>query len=131
MCYRRYNSFRQFHRIIEEAGATQYSPIGVLTSENRDTWADGREILLKAHPDHKALLEKIESSSFLLCLDSAKPVTRDELSRGCWHGDGRNRFYDKSLQFIVYDNAKAGFMGEHSCMDGTPTCRLNEYVNDV
>lgn len=57
-------------------------------------------------------------------------MTRDEGSRACWHGDGRNRFFDKPLQFIVFDNGKAGFMGEHSCMDGTATCRLNEYVCD-
>lgn len=75
-------------------------------------------------------MEKIESSSFVVCLDDAKPVTRDEGSRACWHGDGRNRFFDKPLQFIVFDNGKAGFMGEHSCMDGTATCRLNEYVTD-
>jgi carnitine O-acetyltransferase len=44
-----------------------------------------------------------------------------------WVGDGRNRFYDKH-QFIVYDNGVSGFLGEHSCMDGTPTLRMNEFV---
>jgi hypothetical protein len=32
-----------------------------------------------------------------------------------------NRWFDKPLQFIVNDNGTAGFMGEHSMMDGTPT----------
>ncbi|CEI91232.1 Putative Carnitine O-acetyltransferase [Rhizopus microsporus] len=74
--------------------------------------------------------EYIESSDFVICLDDSKPVTRDEGSRACWHGDGRNRFFDKPLQFIVFENGKAGFMGEHSCMDGMATCRLNEFVCD-
>lgn len=84
--------------------------------------------MIAAHPDNKTLLEKIESSSFVMCLDDSKPITRDEGSRACWHGDARNRFFDKPLQFIVFENGKAGFNGEHSCMDGTATCRLNEYV---
>ena len=29
---------------------------------------------------------------------------------------------------IVFENGKSGFMGEHSCMDGTPTLRLNEFA---
>lgn len=29
---------------------------------------------------------------------------------------------------IVFENGKSGFLGEHSCMDGTPTLRLNEFI---
>jgi carnitine O-acetyltransferase len=79
----------------------------------------------------------------VVCLDDTKPVTRDEASWACWVGDGKNRFYDKHqcmrhfLHFrtkancvvvIVFENGKSGFLGEHSCMDGTPTLRLNEFV---
>jgi len=49
---------------------------------------------------------------FLVCLDQSSPVTRNEVSRALWHGDGKNRFFDKSLQFIVFENGKAGFNGE-------------------
>ncbi|KAI9320614.1 acyltransferase ChoActase/COT/CPT [Dichotomocladium elegans] len=119
---------QQFQRVIDAAGNESGPAVGALTTENRDTWTDYRDALLAAHPDNKGLLEKIESSSFVVCLDDQTPVTRDEGSRACWHGDGRNRFFDKPLQFIVFDNGKAGFNGEHSCMDGTATCRLNEYV---
>jgi len=82
----------------------------------------------------------------LVCLDDAKPVTREEASWACWVGDGKNRFYDKhqrmgvprdsvavmanllTLTVIVFENGKSGFLGEHSCMDGTPTLRLNEFA---
>ncbi|KAJ3057991.1 Carnitine O-acetyltransferase mitochondrial, partial [Quaeritorhiza haematococci] len=50
------------------------------------------------------------------------------VSTACWHGDGRNRFFDKSLQFIIFDNGKAGFNGEHSMMDATPTSRICEFI---
>jgi carnitine O-acetyltransferase len=76
-------------------------------------------------------LEVIQSSSFIVCLDDASPVTLEERAHQYWHGDGTNRWFDKPCQFIINENGTSGFMGEHSMMDGTPTHRLNDYVNDV
>ncbi|KAG0361784.1 Carnitine O-acetyltransferase mitochondrial [Podila minutissima] len=118
----------QLDAIVKQAGDRKDPAIGALTSDNRDIWTEARKTLINAGSQNEELLRKIESSVFLLCLDDSSPVTRDEVSRACWHGDGRNRFFDKALQFIVFENGKAGFMGEHSTMDGTPTCRLNDYV---
>jgi carnitine O-acetyltransferase len=88
-------------------------------------------MLLEASPDNAKALEAIESASFVVCLDDTAPVTLEERAHQYWHGDGQNRFYDKPIQFIVNENGSAGFMGEHSMMDGTPTLRLNDYVCDV
>lgn len=119
----------QFKRVYELA--QRVPAVGALTSENRDIWTDARQLLLDASPKNKAALEAIESAAFAVCLDDASPVTLEERARQYWHGDGQNRWYDKPLQFIVNDNGTSGFMGEHSMMDGTPTQRLNDYVNDV
>jgi carnitine O-acetyltransferase len=105
---------QQFQRVIDLAGQDKGLPLGVLTADNRDNWTDARDALLAAHGDNKSALEKIESASFVVCLDDSAPGTRDELSRACWHGDGRNRFFDKPLQFVVFENGKAGFIGEVS-----------------
>ena len=32
------------------------------------------------------------------------------------------------ITVIVFENGKSGFLGEHSCMDGTPTLRMNEFA---
>lgn len=32
------------------------------------------------------------------------------------------------MAVVVFENGKSGFLGEHSCMDGTPTLRLNEFI---
>ena len=32
------------------------------------------------------------------------------------------------LPVLVFDNGRSGFLGEHSCMDGTPTLRMNEFM---
>ncbi|KXJ95398.1 putative carnitine O-acetyltransferase precursor [Microdochium bolleyi] len=118
--------FRKVYELAKRAPA-----VGALTSENRDIWTDARAVLLDASPKNAAALEAIEASAFLVCLDDASPVTNEERAHQYWHGDGQNRWYDKPLQFIVNDNGTSGFMGEHSMMDGTPTHRLNDYVNDV
>jgi len=119
---------QQFKKVYERA--ERAPAVGALTSENRDVWTDAREVLLKAHSSNAAALKTIEASSFVVCLDDAAPVTLEERAHQYWHGDGANRWFDKPLQFIINDNGTSGFTGEHSMMDGTPTHRLNDYVNE-
>lgn len=120
---------QQFRKVYEQAKSAP--AVGILTTENRDIWTDAREVLLKGGAQNKKALEAIEASAFVVCLDDASPVTLEERAHQYWHGDGANRWFDKPLQFIVNDNGTSGFMGEHSMMDGTPTHRLNDYVNDL
>ncbi|KAH9480202.1 Carnitine O-acetyltransferase, mitochondrial [Psilocybe cubensis] len=120
----------QLNNIIARAGETPYAyPVGALTADNRDLWADARQALLAASPSGRnaELLRKIEGAMIVLALDDSKPITREDISWGTWVGDGRNRWYDKH-QLVVYENGRSGFLGEHSCMDGTPTLRMNEFV---
>ncbi|KAG5984025.1 hypothetical protein E4U55_006321 [Claviceps digitariae] len=120
---------KQFNRVYQVA---EFVPaVGALTSENRDIWADARELLVQTSSNNRDALRAIDSASFIVCLDDASPITLEERAHQYWHGDGANRWYDKPLQFIVNDNGTSGFMGEHSMMDGTPTHRLNDYVNDL
>jgi carnitine O-acetyltransferase len=54
-----------------------------------------------------------------------------QFSKDAFHGNGQNRWYDKPLQWIVFDSGEAAFIGEHSCMDGTPTGGFtNFYVRE-
>jgi len=117
----------QIERVIRQAGTEKGIPVGALTSDNRDLWADAREDLLAASPSNRDSLEIIESAAIIVPLDDTRPVTRDDISWGTWVGDGRNRFYDKH-QLIVYDNGRSGFLGEHCSMDGMPTLRMNEFM---
>ena len=38
--------------------------------------------------------------------------TVQQTARALLHGTGHNRWYDKTMQFIVFENGKAGFLGE-------------------
>ena len=120
---------KQFERIYQIA--ERAPPVGVLTVADRDLWTDARKKLLAADPANEQALREIESGGFLVCLDDATPVTMDERAHQYWHGDGSNRWFDKPLQFIVNDNGTAGFMGEHSMMDGSPTHRMNDHINGL
>ncbi|KAF8073434.1 acyltransferase ChoActase/COT/CPT [Lyophyllum atratum] len=115
----------QFTRITQTA-TTPGTPVGALTSDNRDHWTHAREALL-ALPGNAEKARFIESAMIILCLDDTAPVTREAAGWASWVGDGRNRWYDKH-QLIVHDNGRSGFLGEHSCMDGTPTLRMNEFM---
>ncbi|THH06706.1 hypothetical protein EW146_g9528 [Bondarzewia mesenterica] len=117
----------QITKVLSLAGSQEGTPIGALTSENRDIWANARQRLVNASLKNKASLERIESAMIVVALDDTYPVTREDISWACWVGNGRNRWYDKH-QLIVFENGRSGFLGEHSSMDGTPTLRLNEFV---
>lgn len=107
-------------------------PLGVLTSGKRAEWAAARELLCTVPSNALAFLA-VERAALMVCLDSHCPAHVGEAGAGerarqMWHGDGVNRFYDKTLQFIVLPDGNAGFLGEHSLADGAPTLRM---CNDV
>ena len=106
--------------------------IGLLTASDRDSWADVRGRLLDAggEPMGRAL-ERLESGAFLLCLDDNEPLSLRQCGINYWHGgaeSGRNRWFDKSMQFVCTRNGKVGFIGEHSMMDGMPAVNLCAHV---
>ena len=86
--------FERIQKLADQAGDEEY-PVGILTGENRDTWADARETIIKASPANQKALERIQSAIVVVALDEHKPVTREEFSRLLWCSDGKSRFYDK------------------------------------
>lgn len=117
----------QLARILDAAGAKE-SAVGALTSQSRDVWADAREELTRSSSMNEDSLRAIESSLLVLNLDDEAPVSRTEVARGLWHGNGRNRFFDKCVQIVVFENGKAGLLGEHAMLDGMPMARYCDYL---
>eukprot|EP01128_Nolandella_sp_AFSM9_P009061 TRINITY_DN5702_c0_g1_i1.p1 TRINITY_DN5702_c0_g1~~TRINITY_DN5702_c0_g1_i1.p1 ORF type:complete len:600 (+),score=73.78 TRINITY_DN5702_c0_g1_i1:3-1802(+) len=108
--------------IVElEAKSKPYAPVGVLTSDHRSTWFETRS-LLALDQTNKESLAQIQRAAFVLCLDACSPRGDDEMAHTLLVGDSQyhNRFYDKPLQLVVFENGRAGIVGEHSRLDGQP-----------
>ncbi|THH05513.1 hypothetical protein EW145_g4738 [Phellinidium pouzarii] len=120
---------KQFQYIYDHT-THEYPAVGVLSASKRDIWAKDYQELV-SDPMNENVINQIHSSAFLVCLDDTQPADIISFSRQLWHGgeSGRwlaNRWVDKPMQIIVCDgpDAKAGIMGEHSIMDGTPIARM-------
>ncbi|KAJ3081561.1 Carnitine O-acetyltransferase mitochondrial, partial [Quaeritorhiza haematococci] len=68
----------QLNKIYMMAGDTRFTPVGALTTEDRDTWAKLRDQLLAVSDKNKRNLDIIQRAAFVVCLDDIKPVTREE-----------------------------------------------------
>ena len=105
--------------------------LGLLTTMQRDTWTESRAALLQISANNKSAMAIIEDATFALCLDENKPEQLNQISKKLLHGDGRDRFFDKSLQFIVFKNGKTGINFEHSGLDGSVMLRLVGHIYDT
>ncbi|CAK7908775.1 putative mitochondrial carnitine O-acetyltransferase [[Candida] anglica] len=115
------------------------SSFGVLTTENRRIWAKIRNSpAITEIESNKEILDIIDSSLFILCLDDCKLDDLSDLAQnmlcglsildnGVQVGTCTNRWYDK-LQIIVTENGKAGINFEHTGVDGHTVLR---FVSDI
>ncbi|XP_038615450.1 carnitine O-palmitoyltransferase 2, mitochondrial-like [Tachyglossus aculeatus] len=101
-------------------------PLAYLTSENRDTWAQLRQSLQVS--DNKNTLKKVETAVFCLCLDDFPIQNPDHLSHNILHGDGMNRWFDKSFNLILTQDGQAAVHFERSWGDATTHLRFLEYI---
>ena len=113
--------------LLEEAN----SWVGILTMDNRDSWAEVRQLLRSVDPANDSWLRTLEAATFNIYLDAAEPKNASERGRQFLHGYGLNRWSDKSLGFVVCDNGTSAFIGEHTMIDGYVIRRLNDFVTEA
>ncbi|XP_074492515.1 carnitine O-palmitoyltransferase 2, mitochondrial [Sebastes fasciatus] len=105
-------------------------PLGVLTSENRDVWAGLRDKLIAA--GNAEDLRIADSALFCLSLDDETMRDHIHISHNMLHGDGCNRWYDKSFSVILAKDGNAAINFEHSWGDGVAVLRfMNEIFKDT
>jgi carnitine O-acetyltransferase len=106
--------------------------LGILTSTNRDKWAENRENLIELGGESmEKALEVLESGALLVNLDDTDYTDSVACSEMLLTGrkeSGDNRWFDKSIQIIVDENGTAGTLSEHSMMDGMPVTRFADYI---
>jgi carnitine O-acetyltransferase len=69
-------------------------------------------------------MKAIESAGFAVCLDGHAPDSQTESARQLLLDDASNRWYDKTVQLIVFENGRAGLYAEHALIDATVISRL-------
>ncbi|XP_055075233.1 carnitine O-acetyltransferase b [Misgurnus anguillicaudatus] len=127
----------QLLRIRSQSWKTDKEPIGILTSEHRHTWGQAYTRLLK-DKINKESVRLIEKSLFTLCLDSPVMRISDEkyssrMAAQILHGGGTysnsgNRWFDKTLQFVVGEDGSWGLLYEHATAEGPPISTLLDHV---
>ncbi|MFG1645894.1 choline/carnitine O-acyltransferase [Amycolatopsis sp. NPDC049252] len=90
-------------------------PAGHFTTKARAEWASSRQALIDA--GNAEALETVETALFCLCLDDFTPSTTLEAADQLLYG--ANRWYDKAVSLIVFEDGTAGINVEHCELDGT------------
>ncbi|CAG8473692.1 1634_t:CDS:10, partial [Dentiscutata heterogama] len=125
-------ALRQLRSVVDQVNnATELQPsIGLLTAEHRDTWATARKKLESLSAENNISFEAIDTALFCVALDDYPTDTNIDVSHhNCIHAyNGRNRWFDKTIQLIFANNGRAGVNGEHSSVDGTIVGRLFDYI---
>ena len=93
--------------------------VGALTTKTRAEWAVSRRALLDHDPRNAAALDAVETALLCVCLEEGTPEGPQQVSDQLLHGDAGNRWFDKSVSFIVFADGTAGYNGEHCRLDGT------------
>jgi carnitine O-acetyltransferase len=108
-------------RAVMSAGATgaaTEASVGHLTTKARAEWAASRQALLDHHPGNAEALDVVETALFCLCLEDFTAKDIQEACDHLLHGYGGNRWYDKAVSLIVFEDGAAGINTEHCGLDG-------------
>lgn len=100
--------------------------VGHLTTLPRARWARVRQGLLDA--GNATEIDLVERALFCVCLEDDAPEQEQEAADRLLHGDSGSRWFDKSVQFVVFGDGRAGFNGEHCRLDGTTAIRFLDAV---
>ncbi|KAK0146477.1 Carnitine O-acetyltransferase [Merluccius polli] len=127
----------QLEQICNSSPQTNEEPVGILTSQHRNVWGKVYLDLIKDQTN-KESVQAIQRSIFTLCLDSMSPHASGEMyqsraAQQMLHGGGShlnsgNRWFDKTLQFILGEDGMCGLIYEHAPAEGPPIVALIDHV---
>ncbi|XP_041830771.1 choline O-acetyltransferase-like [Melanotaenia boesemani] len=128
--------FHQLEKIMtmSENAEERLPPFGILTSDGRTEWTQAREALTKEQINRDSLA-LIESCVCVVCLDEPCGLQPSDTNRALMmlHGgghekNGANRWYDKSMQFVVGMDGICGVVCDHSPFEGIVLVQCSEYL---
>ncbi|XP_062498820.1 carnitine O-palmitoyltransferase 2, mitochondrial-like isoform X2 [Corticium candelabrum] len=96
--------YQQLQQIVDETNSLADIPVAVLTTTERDDCARAMEML---RAKNEKSLKLVESAMFVLSLDDGEAHTGKEVVEAIQFGDGGNRWFGKSINFVV---GKSGYI---------------------
>lgn len=127
----------QLLQIRNNSWKTDKEPLGILTSDHRRTWGQAYTTLMKDKLNRDSV-RAIQRSIFTVCLDaSVLKMAEGKYSSGMaaqmLHGGGSysnsgNRWFDKTLQFIVGEDGSCGLIYEAATAEGPPVATILDHV---
>ncbi|HEX2312295.1 MAG TPA: choline/carnitine O-acyltransferase [Thermomonospora sp.] len=121
-------------RDIMKAGATRAerdTSVGHLTTKARAEWAESRQALLALDPANADALDTVETALFCICLEDFAPRDDLEACDQLLHGDSGNRWFDKAVSLVVFEDGRAGINVEHCGLDGTTILSFVDFLLDT
>ncbi|XP_035909670.1 carnitine O-palmitoyltransferase 1, liver isoform isoform X1 [Anopheles stephensi] len=127
----------QIDHILQQ-GAEKPQPgeelLASLTAGDRTKWAQVRQTVF-AKGVNRTSLHTVESAAFVLSLDEkpfefdlAHPEKLDQFGRYLLHGNGHDRWFDKSFTVCVGSNGRIGFNAEHTWADAPVMAHVWENI---
>ncbi|CAO2584083.1 Carnitine O-palmitoyltransferase 1, liver isoform [Lemmus lemmus] len=128
---------QQMQHILDDPSEPQpgEAKLAALTASDRVPWAKCRQTYF-ARGKNKQSLDAVEKAAFFVTLDESEQGYREEdpeasidsYAKSLLHGKCFDRWFDKSLTFVVFKNSKIGMNAEHSWADAPIVGHLWEYV---
>lgn len=128
---------QQMQQILDDPSEPQpgEAKLAALTAADRVPWAKCRQTYF-ARGKNKQSLDAVEKAAFFVTLDESEQGYREEdpeasidsYAKSLLHGRCFDRWFDKSITFVVFKNSKIGINAEHSWADAPIVGHLWEYV---
>ncbi|XP_017769872.1 PREDICTED: carnitine O-acetyltransferase-like isoform X1 [Nicrophorus vespilloides] len=120
-----------------ELSKTSAPAVGILTSDHRDNWSIAYQVLMQDETNRNSV-DAIQKSLYVMSIDQAMPKIEGqnrhtEASHQLIHGggskvNGGNRWFDKTVQFIIGENGVNGLCYEHSPAEGVPIAVMVDFL---
>ncbi|XP_065211609.1 carnitine O-palmitoyltransferase 1, liver isoform isoform X2 [Planococcus citri] len=126
----------QIQNILDDTSppAIGEEKLAALTAGNRTEWAEIRKTYFFKGTNRQSL-DAIEKAAFVIALDDipyeyseSDPSKLDQYGRILLHGNGYNRWFDKSFTLCIGTNGRIGFNAEHSWADAPVVGHMWEYI---
>ncbi|XP_071803432.1 peroxisomal carnitine O-octanoyltransferase-like isoform X2 [Asterias amurensis] len=113
---------------IKKLSQSRGQAVGVLTADDRTSFAKAYKHLRSLDPVNGQHLDHIEQAVITVQLDDACPKTPSEFMEATIKGDVYSRWGEKSYNLICFSNGVIACNGDHAPFDGMVIVTINDVI---